>query len=202
VTESSSHATTDSRGAGERLGVVLLGGLLMLAGLACASGGGRFESYVDAGQYEAAISEFARDSALHEDPDVVLQVAELYGSPGTPLYDRERAISILTRWLESYPDHPARFRAELELSLLTETRRLEALIARQDSVSERLAADLAAVAVVRDTMEGRVVALSRERLVLTDSLEAQQRRIEVLIDELRRVRQELEQLKEIDVGGP
>lgn len=156
---------------------------------------------MQAGQYEAAAAEFARDSSLHQDPEIVLQVAELYGTPTSPLYDRDRAIAMLEEWLERYPENPDRFRATLELNLLTETKRLETLLARQDSLASRLTDDLAAVRVMRDTLRGRVVSLNRDNSALADSLEQQEARIDELTAELSQVRQELEALKEIDVSG-
>lgn len=174
--------------------------LVAPAGFACATAS-QFDSDMQAGQYEAAVSEFERDSSLHQEPETVLQVAELYGTPTSPLFDRERAIAMLEEWLGRYPEHADRYRAELELSLLTETKRLEALVAKQDSLTLRLTDDLAAVGVTRDTLEGRVVAVSQDNFALADSLERQEARIGELMAELRQVRQELEALKEIDVSG-
>ena len=170
------------------------------AGLACASGS-QFDSLIDSGQYEAAAAEFARDSSLHQDPDAALQMAELYANPTGPLYDRDRAIAMLEHWLQRYPENPDRFRAELELNLLTETRRREALVAQQDSLTSRLAADLTALGVMRDTLQERLVTLSRDNIALADSLQRQNTRIDSLTEELSRVRRELEALKKIDVSA-
>lgn len=153
------------------------------------------------GQYEAAIAEFARDTTLHQDPEATLQVAELHATPSSPLYDRDRAIAMLEEWLARFPENPDRYRAELGLELLNETKRLETLVARQDSLALRLADDLAAVGVTRDTLEGRIVSVSRDNISLADSLATQEARIGELTTELRRVRQELEALKKIDVSG-
>jgi vacuolar-type H+-ATPase subunit I/STV1 len=170
------------------------------AGFACATAS-QFDSDMQAGQYEAAVAEFESDSSLHQDPEVVLQVAELFGTPTSPLFDRERAIEMLEEWSVLYSDHPDRYRAELELNLLTETKRLETLVAKQDALALRLADDLAAVGVTRDTLEGRVATVSQDNIALTDSLSRQEARINALTAELRQVRQELEALKEIDVSG-
>jgi len=169
-------------------------------GLACASTS-QFEADMQAGQYEAAIAEFARDTTLHQDPEATLQVAELHATPSSPLYDRDRAIAMLEEWLARFPENPDRYRAELGLELLNETKRLETLVARQDSLALRLADDLAAVGVTRDTLEGRIVSVSRDNISLADSLATQEARIGELTTELRRVRQELEALKKIDVSG-
>lgn len=174
--------------------------LVAAAGLACASTS-QFDSYIQAGQYDDAVAEFARDSSLHQNPEASLQVAELYAAPSSPVYDRDRAIAMLEEWLVRYPDHRDRYRAELELNLLTETRRLETLVARQDSLALELAEDLARIGVTRDTLEGRVVTVSQDNMALADSLELQAVRIGELTDELRRVREELEALKEIDVSA-
>jgi vacuolar-type H+-ATPase subunit I/STV1 len=169
-------------------------------GLACASTS-QFEADMQGGQYEAAIAEFARDTTLHQDPEATLQVAELHATPSSPLYDRDRAIAMLEEWLARFPENPDRYRAELGLELLNETKRLETLVARQDSLALRLADDLAAVGVTRDTLEGRIVSVSRDNISLADSLATQEARIGELTTELRRVRQELEALKKIDVSG-
>jgi vacuolar-type H+-ATPase subunit I/STV1 len=191
----------DSRRRGFRRPIAaLVTALVAPAGLACATTS-QFDSDMQAGQYEAAAAEFARDSSLHQDPEIVLQVAELYGTPTSPLYDRDRAIAMLEEWLERYPENPDRYRAELELSLLAETKRLETLLARQDSLALRLADDLAAAGVTRDTLEGRVISVSRDNTALMDSLQQREARIDELTAELRQVRQELEALKEIDVSG-
>ena len=170
------------------------------AGVACATGS-QFDSLVETGQYEAAAAEFARDSTLHQDPAAALQMAELYANPGGPVYDRDRAIAMLEHWLQRYPDNSDHYRARLELNLLTETRRLETLVAQQDSLAVRLASDLTAAAATRDDLEGRMAAVSDDNIALTDSLDRQDARIEELTEELRRVRQELEALKKIDVSG-
>lgn len=183
-----------------RLSLRIAAPLVAVAGLACATSS-QFDSYIQSGQYEDAVAEFARDSSLHEDPVAALQVAELYASPTSPMYDRDRAIAMLEEWLAKYPDNSERYRAELELGLLTETRRLESLVARQDSLANELTEDLAAVGVTRDTLEGRVVSVSQYNIALTDSLALQAARIDELTAELRRVRQELEALKEIDVSA-
>lgn len=178
----------------------LVAALVAPAGFACATSN-QFDSFMEAGQYDAAVAAFARDSSLHHDPEASLQVAELYATPASSFYDRDRAITMLDEWLTRYPENPDRYRAELGLNLLTETKRLDNLVARQDSLALRQAKDLTAAGVTRDTLEGRVVAVSRDNLALADSLEQQATRIDELTAELRRVRQELEALKKIDVSS-
>lgn len=72
---------------------------LMLSG--CATS--RFQAHVEHGRWTEAADTFAADTSLHANPDALFAAGLLFGTPGRPTYDPERARGLLRRLVADHP---------------------------------------------------------------------------------------------------
>jgi hypothetical protein len=138
---------------------------------------------------------FAADSTLVNDEQSLYSAAVLFSSPSRPTYDPERARRLFQRLLTTFPNSKHVSDAEDRVALLDEAlrartsttrmRELEARIAELTAQQVRLRAGL-------DSAQGQSDALKRG----SARLEADVRDRD---EQLRALRLELKQLKEIDL---
>jgi hypothetical protein len=169
---------------------------LVLALTGCASAPGPGDRAFREGDYPAAAaayeSSLRRDPKARADARLLLRLGLIYATPATPVYEPERAIEVLKEVARNFPSDPAAVEATLLLPHLEQEVRLAAAVAS----AQRRIADLEGE-LVREreqaqaldaATKGREDQLTRLRASLADA-QAQ----------LRRVRDELEQLKMIDL---
>jgi len=171
--------------------------LLAFTGLSgCIHRGGPFDEYFNASRWSEASQAFLADSALMNDERALYRAGILYGTPGRPTYQPERADSLLRRLITRFPGSDYRRDATERVVML------DALVRERDSVSARMHA-----------MERRVADLTasvgslRRQLdslgIQSDSLKRSGARLEADLrdkdEQLRTARLELQRLKEIDL---
>ena len=154
-----------------------------------------FDQLLSEQRWAEAAQLFAADSSLVRDEDALYSAAMLFGSPTKPTYDPERARALFRRLLATFPASPHGPDAVDRLALLDEVVRARTGIAR-----------------VRD-LEARIAELTAQQLRLRSGLDSAQaqsdasRRSAARLEadardrdeQLRALRLELKQLKEIDL---
>ena len=170
-----------SRHAAHPRRLLALVGIVALA--ACAHTA--FDREIERGHLEEAIRLFDADSSLARDPSALFRAAAARATPGSPVYDPDRARTELQLLIDRFPGSPHR----------VEARRLDALLAELQRASEnatRLSARVDSLSARMDSANSRVAEHRRGAL----QLQADLRRTQA---ELHEVRQELERLKAIDL---
>ncbi len=183
------------RGAVRSIRLPLLSALGFL--LACAPAlTSDFTSHYEAGEFEAAIEEYEQDPSLQYDPEVVLAVAVIYGSPSSRFYDPQRSTVLLRQWLRQFPDNSERHQVELILALLEGEQKLHSEANRAVAQRDSLQREVARV----DTLTAASIEFHDRSLQLADSLANREAEIVRLQQQLAEVRKELERLKQVDLG--
>lgn len=174
--------------------VRVVGTLAAIASLwACASR--PFDQLIAEGRWADAAQVFSRDSALANDEHALHSAALLFGSPSKPTYDPERARTLFRRLVTRFPSSEYAPDAQERIAMLDEVvraragtarvRELEARIAELTSQQGRLRAQLDSAQTQSDVSKRSAA-----------RLEADARDRE---EQLRALRLELKQLKEIDL---
>jgi len=171
------------------------GAAILALAVACARAT-QFDRYFAQEQWADAARAFAADSSLRGDEHALYRAALLFGTPGRPTYNPDTARVLLSRLLMRFPRTEHRNDAVAQLALLDHL------------VTSQRAAELRA-----RELESRIEALTRETRDLraradsttaqSDSLRATITRLETEIakrdEQLKALRLELQQLKEIDL---
>jgi hypothetical protein len=170
---------------------------LVLALTACASsrstpGDRAYEAGDWAGAAAAYESTLRDDPAARSDPRLLVRLALVYARPDTPVYEPERAVEMLRDVAQRFPRTQAGADAALLLPQLEQEVRLAAAVA---SAARRIV-----------DLEGELERARQEAQALDAAARArddQLTRLRASLAEaqvqLRRVRDELEQLKRIDL---
>lgn len=169
---------------------------------ACAGGflasGSSFQSAFESGDYESAVTTFARDSSLHTQEEPLFRVGLLRATPNRAFYDPDRARMLLNRLLSLHPDTHFRAYAEGLLSLLD---RIEATSSRVAALRDELdetgaRADSLRAALLETGV--RVDSLEKE-LAAAEGLE---KKLEAALNRAARLEKQLEQLKQVHLQQP
>jgi Trp operon repressor len=156
----------------------------------------QFDQYLAREQWLEAAREFSTDSTLRGNEHAIYRAALLFGTPGRVTYNADSARALLTRLLTRFPETSHREDAVARLALLdqlvttqrTAEFRARALEARIDSltrVTRELRSRADSTATQSDSLRATIVRLEAERKEREDQLKA--------------LRLELQQLKEIDL---
>lgn len=160
---------------------------------ACASR--PFDQLLDEHRWADAAQLFARDSSLARDEHALYQAGVLFGSPSKPTYDPERAQTLFRRLLAAFPDSKYVPDSRDRLALLDEVLRARSAIARVRDLEARIA-ELTA-------QQGRLRAGLDSSQAQSDASRRSATRLEADVrdrdEQLRVLRRELKQLKEIDL---
>ncbi len=169
---------------------------LVAALAACTSSRATGDRAFAAGDYPAAAA--AYEGALQHDPNarsdalLLFRLGLAYADADTPVYEPERAVELLREVVARFPKDRAAERAAQLLPHLEREVRLEATVASERRRVADLEAQLAKALEEAHALNAEVAAreeqLARLRAALADA-QAQ----------ARRVREELEQLKRIDL---
>ncbi|MEO8337434.1 MAG: hypothetical protein ABI664_20825 [bacterium] len=161
---------------------------------ACASSR-PFDRLLSEHRWSDAAQLFARDSTLINDEEALFSAAMLFGSPSRTTYDPARARTLLQRLLTTFPDSKYVSDAEDRVALLD-----EALRARTGAV---LARDLEARIAELTAQQVRLRAALDSAQAQSDASRRSTARLEADVrdrdEQLRALRLELRQLKEIDL---
>jgi hypothetical protein len=161
----------------------------------CACASRPFDRMLSEHRWADAAQLFASDSTLANDEHALYSAAVLFGSPAKPTYDPERARTLFQRLLTTFPNSKYQSDAEDRRALLDEALRARSGTARVRELEARIA-----------ELTVQQVRLRAERdsaLVLSDASRRGTSRLEADVrdrdDQLRALRLELKQLKEIDL---
>jgi hypothetical protein len=171
-------------------------GIVVVALAACAARMTQFDQYLAREQWTEAAREFASDSSLHGNEHAVYRAALLYGTPGRPTYSADTARVLLTGFLKRFPASTYHEDAVARLALLDQLvnsqraaeahlRELEARIDALTRETRDLRARADSATAQRDSLRATIVRLEGERRDREEQLKA--------------LRLELQQLKEIDL---
>ncbi len=155
-----------------------------------------FDRYLSEGRWVDAARVFAADSALMNDEHALWEAANLYSSPARPTYDPARARVVLTRLITRFPSSANRLGAVDRLALLNaalDARDSAAM--RQRAVESQIVELTAEVQRLRtslDSANAQRDALRRSTVRLESDLRERD-------EQLKALRLELKQLKEIDL---
>jgi len=138
---------------------------------------------------------FATDSTLVNDEQTLYSAAVLFGSPSKPTYDPERARMLFRRLLTSFPASKYVPDAQDRVALLDEALRARAGTARVRELEARIAELTAQQVRLRAGLDSAQTQTDAARRS-TARLEADVRERD---EQLRTLRLELKQLKEIDL---
>ncbi len=155
-----------------------------------------FERDLAARRWDDAARTFAADSSLLDNERALYDAGVLYGSPSRSTYDPERSRELLRRLLSRFPETRYRAAANDRLALI------EAVLAVRDSAAAReraltariadLTADVQRLHASLDSVSGQTDASRRIAARLESDLRDRD-------DQLKALRLELQQLKEIDL---
>jgi hypothetical protein len=156
----------------------------------------QFDRLIADEQWNDAAKEFASDSALYTKEDALFRAGTLFGTPGRPTYDPERARQLFATLLSRFPNTPHKDDAKARMLLLDEVLRmrqeamqrehdLEGQIAALTKQTRDLRARSDSIAASSDSLRSAIVRLDADRR----DKEAQ----------LQSLRRELQRLKEIDL---
>jgi hypothetical protein len=172
-------------------GIATAGAIVSL--WACASR--PFDQLLSEHRWADAARLFAADSTLANDEHALYSAAVLYGSPSKPTYDPERARTLFRRLLTRFPDSKYAPDAQDRVALLDEVSRARSSVARVRELEARLAELTVQQGRLRTQLDS-VQALGDASRRSTARLEADVRERD---EQLRALRLELRQLKEIDL---
>ena len=170
-------------------------GLLLVLG-ACSTARSPGDRAFAAGDYPAAAAAYEgaleRDPAARSDPRLLLHLALAYAGPGTTVYEPERAVEILAEVVARFPSSREADEAARLLPNLEQEVRLTAAVAsaarKNADLEDALARAREEAHALDAAAKAREDQLARLRASLADAQV-----------QLRRVREELEQLKRIDL---
>jgi hypothetical protein len=156
----------------------------------------QFDRYYEQAQWSKAAKEFASDSSLHHNERELYRGVLLYSTPGRPTFSPDTARALLSTLLVRFPESPNRDDAVARLALLDQlvtsqrgaelrARDLEARIDALTRETRELRARADSSAAQSDSLRGAIRALEAERKEREEQLKA--------------LRLELQQLKEIDL---
>jgi hypothetical protein len=160
---------------------------------ACASR--PFDQLLSEGRWSDAAKLFGRDSTLANDEDALYSAAVLFGSPARSTYDPERARTLFRRLLATFPNSTRVPDAVDRLALLDEVVRARNGVARGRELEARISELTAQQARLRaglDSAQAQSDAFRRSAARLEADLRDRD-------EQLRALRLELKQLKEIDL---
>jgi hypothetical protein len=173
-------------------GVLLAAAILESA--ACAPRA--FDRYLRDQQWADASRTFTADSGLMNDERALYDAGILYSAPARPTYDPARAAQLLRRLLNKFPTTEYRASATDRLALI------DALLQGRDSAGVRqrdlearisnLAAEARRMRAVLDSAQAQNDVLRRNTTKLESDLRDRD-------DQLRALRRELRQLKDVDL---
>jgi tetratricopeptide (TPR) repeat protein len=159
-----------------------------------------FDQHFEANRYEAAVRAFHASPELHDQERALFRAALTYGSPQSPVFDPDSARSLIERLQRLYPNTRYRDEAHRLLVLLTEIQRLEERAERYEREVERLTQDLAELRRHIAWLETRVDVRDEMLDVLRQVIERLEGEARYKDDRIRALQEELERLKEIDLG--
>lgn len=169
-------------------------GLVLLA-TSCARAT-QFDRYYANSQWAEAAREFSTDSSLARNEYELYRAALVYGTPGRSTYDPIKGRQLLQLLLARFPETPHRDDAVSRVMLLNDV-----LQTRQDADEKERELEGRIADLTRQTQELRARADSS--VSQSDSLRAAVSRLETerreREEQLRALRLELQQLKEIDL---
>lgn len=172
----------------------------LLLWMGCAAATPEFHSHFEAGRYLEAAATFEADTALLQDERALFRAGVVHGIPDSPAYDPPRARWALERLLSLHPETEHRAEAARLLSLLRESERMERHLEERRQEVRRATAELAEVRERMAALERRLDERDRQMVVLrrlAERLDAQLREREREVESLR---EELDQLMDIDLG--
>jgi hypothetical protein len=168
--------------------------VLVLTG--CASARRPGDRAFQAGDYPAAAAAYEdaiqRTPAARADPDLLLRLAIAYARPNTTVYEPERAVEILKEVVTRFGGDRAAREAALLLPNLEQEVRLAAAVASAKRTIADLEGELARARSEAHALDTAAKAREDQLVRLRASLADVQ-------SQLRRVRDELDQLKRIDL---
>jgi hypothetical protein len=166
----------------------------LVAVAACASP--PFRRYFTAGRWPDAVQAFAADSSLLDDERALFEAGTLFSSPARETYDPERAKVLLHRLLNRFPKTKYRAEAVDRLALVDTV-----LVARDSAVARARIVEAQIAELTAD--RNRLRATLASALFRSDSLQERVTRLESDLrerdDQIRALKFELAQLKEIDL---
>jgi tetratricopeptide (TPR) repeat protein len=173
---------------------------LALAVAGCASLGRTGDRAFKAGDYAAAAAAYERalqhDPAAHGDARLLLHLGLAYGLPGSPVHDAAKALAVLRDVATRLPDTRAGSDAALLVPQVEEEVRLTEVVAAARARISELEGDLSKAHLQNGALDAEVKARNEQIARLRGSLAD-------VASQLKRVRDELEQLKRIDLQrGP
>jgi hypothetical protein len=178
----------------------------LLAGLAGGCAGSTFDRHFDARRWDAAARAFDADTALHGSERALYRAAVVHATPGTAVYDPQRARALLERLLEIRSSGGRSLEASLLLALLHEVERQDsARLALQREAERRIARLATEIARLEDELRSTAerhtanMAEASQLRALAAALRTELRQRENRMQELQR---ELDRLKEIDLSPP
>ena len=160
---------------------------------ACASR--PFDRLLSEQRWADAAQLFAADSALANDEGALYQAGVLFGSPSRPTYDPARARMLFRRLLATFPDSKHASDAIDRVALLDEVLKARSSIARVHELEARIAELTAQQLRLRaglDSAQAQGDASRRSASRLETDVRERD-------EQLRALRLELKQLKEIDL---
>ena len=160
---------------------------------ACASR--PFDRSISEGRWAEAAQLFAADSSLLRDPDALYSAGVLFGTPSRPTYDPERARGLFRRLLAAFPDSKHADDAQVRVALLDDVLRARSAVARVRELEARVAELTAQQSRLRAQLDS-AQSVSEATRRGAARLEADVRDRD---EQLRALRLELKQLKEIDL---
>ena len=160
---------------------------------ACASR--PFDQLLSEHRWADAAQLFASDSTLANDEQALYSAAVLFGSPARPTYDPERARTLFRRLLATFPNSTHVPDAVDRVAMLDEVVRARSGVSRMRELEVRIAELTAQQGRLRAGLDSAQAQSDASRRS-TARLEADMRDRD---EQLRALRLELKQLKEIDL---
>ncbi|SRR5690606_23385712 len=159
-----------------------------------------FDEHFEAHRYDAAARAFHASPELHDQERALFRAALTYGSPGSPVFDPDSARSLIERLQRLYPNTRYRDEAHRLLALLAEIQRLQDRAERYEQEVERLTQDLAELRRHIAWLETRVDVRDEMLDMLRQVIERLEGEARYKDGRIRALQEELERLKEIDLG--
>ncbi len=161
---------------------------------ACASA--PFDRFVEQGRWSDAARAFSADSSLLNSEHALYTAGVFHGTPARPTYDLERARTLLRLFLSRFPESGHRGDASDRLSMLDEVARMRDSSGARARVVESRVAELTAEVQRLHAVIDSMVTIGDGVRRSTVRLESDLRERD---EQLRALRLELRQLKEIDL---
>jgi len=179
-----------------RVGVIASVGCIMLSWWMSACASSRpFDQLLSEQRWADAAQLFAADSTLARDENALYSAAVLFGSPTRPTYDPERARGLFRRLIATFPNSQHVPDAVERMALLDEVVRARTGLARVRELEARVAELTAQQVRLRAGLDSAQAQSDATRRTAV-RLEADVRERD---EQLRALRLELKQLKEIDL---